>query len=491
MRKGVPKGNADYTVAWIATLPLEMAAARMMLDETHDWLPTRCESKMQFIRGSIENHNIVVVCLGRFGDPPLDVAVAELRRYFPCIQLGLSVGIGGGIPTRNADIRLGDVVVGTSHIDLDFGRRFDGKFRAQVRRAEVDRAQSQAVDAALANVKANHKIGHRAFTRYLSSIVHGAPDRVFSHPDEEDCLFAAAYTHVSSLSSCDICDKSHTVSRVARQHAEPVVHYGRIASSNRVLKDAITRYMLAYEFADELAVFCADMEATGLTELFPSLVIRGICDYANSHKNKNWKGYAAAAAAAHTKELLLAIPRSRTMDSDQSDTESVFSTGSTLSSQSSQAQLTSIAAVELAGLLLEDSELYLLYPNTIIRAGPDRLERRLRRLIRRYGRNLQDEVLTEVHRQAARFVQGSARRTALEVRRALFEDTRQLPLDRKLGSDHTAIINAWLESQEENLDERHTQLLHSSNAEASDNDDSRILQKGLVGDGSCLYLLGR
>ncbi|CEL03905.1 hypothetical protein ASPCAL05043 [Aspergillus calidoustus] len=391
---------------------------------------------MRYIRGSIENHNIVVVCPRRFGDPPPDVVVAELRRCFPCIQLGLSVGIGAGIPTRNADIRLGDVVVGTGHIDLDFGRYFDGKVCAQVRRAEVDGSPSQAVDAALANVKANHKTGHRAFARYLSSITYGTPDRIstFSYPDEEDWLFAAAYTHFDGLGTCDTCDKSHRVSRVARPHAEPAVHYGPIASSNYVLKDAITRDRLA----EDLAVFCVEMEATGLTGSFPALIIRGTCEYAESHKNKNWQGYAAAAAAAYTKELLLAIPRSRTMDSDQSDTESVFSTGSTLSSQSSQARPTSIAAVELAGLLLEDSELNLLYPNAINRAGPDRLERRLRRLIRRYGRNLQDEVLTEVHRQAARFVQGSARRTALEVRRALFEDTRQLPLDRKLGSDHTA-----------------------------------------------------
>ena len=40
---------------------------------------------------------------------------------------------------------------------------------------------------------------------------------------------------------------------------------------------------------------------------FPCLVIRGICDYADSHKNKQWQGYAAAAAAAYAKELLSVI----------------------------------------------------------------------------------------------------------------------------------------------------------------------------------------
>lgn len=41
---------------------------------------------------------------------------------------------------------------------------------------------------------------------------------------------------------------------------------------------------------------------------FPCLVIRGICDYADSHKNKMWQPYAAATAAAYAKELLLVIP---------------------------------------------------------------------------------------------------------------------------------------------------------------------------------------
>jgi hypothetical protein len=50
------------------------------------------------------------------------------------------------------------------------------------------------------------------------------------------------------------------------------------------------------------------MEAAGLINDFPCLVIRGICDYADSHKNKEWQGYAAAIAAAYAKELLLIVP---------------------------------------------------------------------------------------------------------------------------------------------------------------------------------------
>jgi hypothetical protein len=57
-----------------------------------------------------------------------------------------------------------------------------------------------------------------------------------------------------------------------------------------------------------LAIMCFEMEAAGLMDTFPCLVIRGISDYADSHKNKEWQEYAAAAAAAYAKELLCMTP---------------------------------------------------------------------------------------------------------------------------------------------------------------------------------------
>jgi hypothetical protein len=41
---------------------------------------------------------------------------------------------------------------------------------------------------------------------------------------------------------------------------------------------------------------------------FPCIVVRGICDYADSYKNKHWQGYAAVTRAAYAKELLEVIP---------------------------------------------------------------------------------------------------------------------------------------------------------------------------------------
>jgi nucleoside phosphorylase len=55
-------------------------------------------------------------------------------------------------------------------------------------------------------------------------------------------------------------------------------------------------------------IICVEMEATGLQEEQWCLVIRGICDYADPHKNKKWRKYAAATAAAYARGFLSSIP---------------------------------------------------------------------------------------------------------------------------------------------------------------------------------------
>ncbi len=80
------------------------------------------------------------------------------------------------------------------------------------------------------------------------------------------------------------------------------IHYGLIASGNQVIKDAGFRDRLNQDLGRN--VLCVEMEAAGLMDGFPCIVIRGICDYADSHKNKEWQEYAAAVAAAFAKELL-------------------------------------------------------------------------------------------------------------------------------------------------------------------------------------------
>ncbi|OCK76289.1 TPR-like protein [Lepidopterella palustris CBS 459.81] len=101
------------------------------------------------------------------------------------------------------------------------------------------------------------------------------------------------------------------VERSPRASKEIIVHYGTIASGNQVIKDGVTRDKLSSELG---GVLCFEMEAAGLMNTFPCLVVRGICDYADSHKNKRWQPYAAATAAACARKLLSIIPAAEVAD---------------------------------------------------------------------------------------------------------------------------------------------------------------------------------
>src|ERR1700733_6865663 len=109
-----------------------------------------------------------------------------------------------------------------------------------------------------------------------------------------DILFESTYNHVGGP-TCDTCNKDMLIERTSRGSQEIVIHYGTIASGNQVIGDGVTRDRLSSELS---GVLCFEMEATGLMNNFPCLVIRGICDYADSHRNERWQSYAAMTAAA-------------------------------------------------------------------------------------------------------------------------------------------------------------------------------------------------
>ncbi|KAM3546273.1 hypothetical protein ARSEF1564_000761 [Beauveria bassiana] len=105
-------------------------------------------------------------------------------------------------------------------------------------------------------------------------------------------------------------DAALMVQRVARDQDDDddqTVHYGLIASANRLMKNAELRD----QYANQRDILCFEMEAGGLNSHFPCLVIRGICDYADTHKNKKWQGYAAMTAAVYAKDLLRRIPANK------------------------------------------------------------------------------------------------------------------------------------------------------------------------------------
>ncbi|KAK1979878.1 hypothetical protein LZ30DRAFT_796894 [Colletotrichum cereale] len=228
--------TAKYTVGWVCALPLEMAAARGMLDEVHPNLPEQ----------DAADHNSYV--LGQ-----------DLLRTFKSIRFGLMVGIGGGAPSKTHDIRLGDVVVSqptdTSGAVIQYDR---GK---TVQEGEFQRTGSliappQVLLAALSRLQADYRIVGSRIPQFLRELITKSPKRMkkkFGYQGaSNDYLFHAGYHHVNKDSTCEHCDQSQTVERDARDDTDPVIHYGNIASGNQVIKNATTRDRLSNPELHEL-----------------------------------------------------------------------------------------------------------------------------------------------------------------------------------------------------------------------------------------------
>lgn len=290
-----------YTIAWISALHIEMAAARAMLDEIHESPPRKSDDTNTYALGKIHDHNVVIACLPvhEYGTNNAAAVVTNMRRTFPGIKIGLMVGIGGGAPGKQ-DIRLGDIVVGTRVMQYDLGKIVsDGKFH----RSAFPRTHGHLFGTAVSSLRARHELEPSRVPLILQEkLARHNPE--YSCPDTPDRLFNAAYEHGNSKSTCETCDQANLIVRNKRVPDAVAIHYGAIASGNQVMKHASTRDNVARE----LDVLCFEMEAAGIMDILPCLPIRGICDYSDSHKNKEWQRYAAATAASYARELIEELP---------------------------------------------------------------------------------------------------------------------------------------------------------------------------------------
>ena len=313
----------DYTVAWIAPLEVESIAARLMLDTKHEKLPQSPVNHNVYTLGSINSHNIVIASLPTTGNTSAATVITQLRNTFKQIRFGLLVGIGGGVPTQtdNGPIHLGDVVVSkperdhSGAIQYDHGKALDGHFRrtgylvpppAVLLNAAQDLSTEQAI--AEDDLVAPHLQKINTKRPALRKYRYPGPD--------QDHLYRSDYPHRTEGSSCRscACDPSQRVDRIADESQDDeihedrssriVVHRGTIAAGERVIKNGQLRDKLA----EAHGALCFEMEAAGVMNDFPCLVIRGISDYADSHKNDGWHSYASASAAAYARQLFFHMP---------------------------------------------------------------------------------------------------------------------------------------------------------------------------------------
>lgn len=291
--------KGDYSVGWVSALPLELRAALACLDEQHATLSRDRDDHNTYVFGRVHQHNIVLACLpsGDYGNNSAANVAVHMRRSFPGIQILLLVGIAGGVPFP-ADVRLGDVVVGQRIIQHDLGKELPG---GDFQHTGAANSLHSAIGSTLSLLRAT--IEPPFIKPILDSMQIARPylRRALGRSRLVDVLYHESYEHFRGKPTCASCDRSQLVVREDREYEdEPVVHFGTITSGDQVIKDAKLRDQIGQ--AHE--ALCIKMEAAGLKHDLPSLVVRGICGYADSHKNKEWQDYAAATAATFAKVFL-------------------------------------------------------------------------------------------------------------------------------------------------------------------------------------------
>ncbi|KAF5545951.1 hypothetical protein FMEXI_5867 [Fusarium mexicanum] len=335
-RPNRPEKRENFEVAIICALSHEADAVIALFD--HHWEDdgfsygkARGDPNAYSI-GVIGQHNVVLAHLPGMGKVSAGNIAAFCRMSFSNIKLALLVGICGGAPYYNkgkSQIRLGDVIVSTGIVQYDFGRRFPDKFEIKDSLNDIPGRPNLEIRNLLSKLVTTRgtELLKTESWKYLSELCRDAKrsaafpgrsnDLLFpanyrhKHHDSLACTICTSCYHGSDLvcdkaltSSCEEmgCDTSQCLQRDNWQGEElqPLVHFGTFATGDTVMKSANDRDYIA----KNTQALGFEMESVGVWEVFPCVVIKSVCDYADSHKSKNWQSYAAAQAAAYAKGFL-------------------------------------------------------------------------------------------------------------------------------------------------------------------------------------------
>lgn len=292
----------DITVAIFCALSYESVAVKYSLDEGFECRPrTVGPRKYVYSFGRIGDHKIVIARPNQMG---------TVSQQFPNVRFALMIGIGAGIPNfPKRDIRLGDIAISIPRdnhsgvLQYDFGKyEADGKF---VLKGSLDKPPPLLISAD-GSLEEDEMMNKSRLRRILKNITKQPR---YARPNTDDVLFDPTFHHVNKGEDCSGCEASgekKVTPRAEREErpGQPVVHRGLILSGSGVVKNPGDRDRLRRDCDDAI---CFEMEAAGIMDELPCLVVRGICDYADTHKQDGWHYYAAAVAAAYGKAVLLKV----------------------------------------------------------------------------------------------------------------------------------------------------------------------------------------
>ncbi|KAG6979501.1 hypothetical protein FocnCong_v010031 [Fusarium oxysporum f. sp. conglutinans] len=308
-----PSDRRGFEIAIICALTLEADAIEALFD--HHWeddgLPFDKEpgDPNAYSIGVIGRFNVVLAYMPGMGKVNAATVAANCGKSFPSIKLALVVGICGIVPFGPAkdESILGDVIISNGVIQYDFGRRRPEDFIRKDTLLDVLGRPNLEIRGVLAKLKAlRYRRRLTAKIEAYLKILQQDQDLCAEYPGTtEDRLFEASYRHADDQRSCEqVGCNGELVSRSRLSTIDvplrPAIHFGLIASGDTVMQSGEDRDRLAS--TEDVIAF--EMEGAGVWDSFPCIIIKGGCDYADSHKSKVWQRYAAATAAACAKAFL-------------------------------------------------------------------------------------------------------------------------------------------------------------------------------------------
>ncbi|KAL3447675.1 purine and uridine phosphorylase [Aspergillus insuetus] len=326
----LPWSKDDFEVAIICALPLEANAVLSLFDhlwDTDSPLTDRnAVDPNSYSMGVMEGRNVVLAHQPGTGKATAASVASFCASTFTNVKLALLVGVCGAIPMKKnkTEILLGDVIISKAVMQYDFGRQFSDKFR---RKIDVEHSLGRPngrIASLLAKLETqvHRRKLQEKITQHLSTIGHldcyprKQGDKLFppgyrhKHQHSTSCETCANCNNLTDF-TCDAalestcedlgCDDAQLVQRTRQnQKHYPSVHIGIIASGDSVIKSGLHRDAISRE----AGVIAFEMEGAGVWDTIPCVIIKGVCDYADSHKSKLWQDYAAATAAACAKAFV-------------------------------------------------------------------------------------------------------------------------------------------------------------------------------------------
>lgn len=304
-----PFHRAQFEIAIFCALPAEADAVRALFD--HCWDDNgpsfgKADGDINaYSTGSIGRHNVILVHMPGIGKGHAALA-SQCRLSFTGIKLAIVAGTCGSVPLTPEDreIVLGDVIISTGIVELDRGRQLTERFVRANAIWDMMGRPSVEVRGILRKLEGMHprKKMQRKLAQYLE-VLSDEPKLEAGYPGAaHDRLFEPTNRHRVQGQSCEecSCDGEMVRRRFSQRQLQPLIHLGLLGSSDVMMQSGKHRDGIARREG----ILGFEMEAAGIWDSFPCVVIKGVSNYGDSHKSKVWKRYAAATSAACIRAFL-------------------------------------------------------------------------------------------------------------------------------------------------------------------------------------------